>query len=188
VDALEDAAIIELFFARDESAIAETDRKYGPYLAGVAFGILRSREDAEEVVSDTYHGAWRAIPPTRPNVLRHFLARIARNLCFKRLEHDTAAKRAHIQTSLDELEECVPDGDSEPERLWEARELAGLLDRFLDGLGELDCALFVARYFYCQTLGEIGERYGLSRRSAKYRLEKLRKKLRKQLEAEGVVL
>ena len=55
---MEDKAILDLYVARDELAIAETDRKYGSYCFSVANQILRSAEDSEETVSDTLWQAW----------------------------------------------------------------------------------------------------------------------------------
>ena len=40
---MEDSAILDLYFARSEQAIAETDRKYGPYCYSVAYHILEDR-------------------------------------------------------------------------------------------------------------------------------------------------
>lgn len=51
---LDDSKIIDLFWARDESAIQYTDDAYGKRLHALALRILGSREDAEESVSDTY--------------------------------------------------------------------------------------------------------------------------------------
>ena len=90
---MEDNAIVELYFARSEQAIRETEQKYGAYLNTIATNILHLPEDAEETVSDTYLAAWNAIPPTRPRVLRHFLSRIVRNKAFQRYSYLTAAKR-----------------------------------------------------------------------------------------------
>ena len=185
---MEDQAIIAMFFARDEQAILETDRKYGAYLKQVAYRILRSPEDTEEIVNDTYYGAWEKIPPTQPKVLKHFLSRITRNLCFKRLEYQHAAKRVHAQAALEELAECIPDPGSGTERLWEAEELARLLNAFLDGLSDFDCAVFVSRYYFGYTLTDVGARYGISERRARYLLAKLRAELRKQLDKEGIAL
>ena len=53
-DVMEDEKIIALYWQRDQSAIDETDRKYGVQLRGLSYGILSDREDAEECVSDTY--------------------------------------------------------------------------------------------------------------------------------------
>ena len=51
---MEDAKSVELFWARNEDAIKETDADYGRRLNALARNILQSREDAEESVNDTY--------------------------------------------------------------------------------------------------------------------------------------
>lgn len=63
---MEDAAIIALYWSRDEAAIAETDRKYGPYCRAIAQNILTIREDAEECIAvfGAYRGAARR--PAQP--------------------------------------------------------------------------------------------------------------------------
>ncbi len=76
---MEDERIIELYWNRDQRAIRETDGKYGKLLGGIAWNLLRSREDSEECVNDTYLRAWNAIPPQRPGALRAWLARITRS-------------------------------------------------------------------------------------------------------------
>ena len=43
---MEDNAILDLYFARDEAAITETDRKYGNYCYSIANRILESNEDS----------------------------------------------------------------------------------------------------------------------------------------------
>ena len=78
VKTLEDEKIIELYFERNESAIAETSEKYGNYLYKIAFNILSDNEDSEESVNDTYVGAWNSIPPEKPNILSAFLGKITR--------------------------------------------------------------------------------------------------------------
>ena len=183
---MDDGGIIALYFARNESAIRETSVKYGAYLNEVAYRILRDASDAEEIVGDTYLGAWNAIPPSKPDALRYFLARIARNLSFNRLDYRTAKRRAHAEQLLSELDECVPDARADVERTVEARELTEALNRFLDGLDDLSCALFLARYYYAETIREAAADYGLSERQAKYRLSVLRDRLREQLTEEGV--
>lgn len=79
---MEDNQIVELYFERNADAIKETDSKYGSYCFAIADNILHNREDSEECVNDTWLGAWNAMPPQRPNMLRMFLAKITRNLSF----------------------------------------------------------------------------------------------------------
>ncbi len=81
---MDDNAIIELYWQRKDTAIAETDKKYGAYCLAIADNILHSKEDSEECVNDTYLNAWNSIPPERPVRLRCFLAKITRNLSFNR--------------------------------------------------------------------------------------------------------
>ena len=120
---MEDADIIALYVARSEQAIAETSSKYGSYLNSVAYNILRESSDTEEVVEDTYMAAWNAMPPERPKKLKHFLSRITRNLSFKRLEYNSAAKRSASTTVvLEELEECIP-GNQNVEDVLETEQI-----------------------------------------------------------------
>ena len=81
---MEDARILDLYFARDQEAIRETDRKYGPFCLRIAMNILSCFQDSEECVSDAYGKTWDTIPPTRPDSLRAYLGRIVRNLSLSR--------------------------------------------------------------------------------------------------------
>ena len=109
---MEDNRIIELFWARNEDAIAETDATYGRKLRALANKILNNREDAEESVSDTYMKTWEIIPPQRPTYFYAFIASICRHLSFHKVDWKQAAKRnAEVVALTDEMED---DGFEEP--------------------------------------------------------------------------
>ena len=97
---MEDAQIVALYWARDEEALRETDRRYGPYCRTVAGRILTAPEEVEECVNDTWLRAWNVIPPQRPTRLRAFLAKITRNLALDRLKAQTRAKRGGGEAAL----------------------------------------------------------------------------------------
>lgn len=181
---MEDDGIVALYFARSETAIAETEKKYGAYLHQVAYHILRNLSDTDEIVNDTYMGAWGAIPPTKPNHLRHFLSRITRNLSFNRLAYLKAGKRNALFVELDE---CIPDG-KDVEQVWEAKEIGVVLNRFLKTLDDKSCAVLLARYYYSYSIDELAEQYRLSARQVKYLLSKARNGLRDYFEKEGVIV
>lgn len=180
---LRDEEIITLYQERSEMAIWETKTKYGGYLNQVAYNILRNAEDTEEIVNDTYMGAWNSIPPTIPNSLKFFLARITRNLSLDRMDYKMAGKRNAICVELDET---LPDGGETPEQTLEHKELGRIINAFLGTLDKQTCALFVARYFHFLTMEEVARQYGTSQRHAKYVLMKTRKKLKAWLEKEGI--
>ena len=132
---MEEKQIIDLYFARSDRAIAETDRKYGSYCRQVAYNILHSHPDSEECVNDAYLKTWNAIPPKRPNPLKIFLGKITRNLALDRWDWNHAAKRGggEMVVSLEELGECIPACHG-TEQIMENKELVKALNTFLEGL------------------------------------------------------
>lgn len=186
---MRDAAIVELYWQRQERAIAETKTKYGAYCHAIARRILNDVQDAEECVNDTYLGAWNAMPPHRPTNLGTFLGKIARNLSLKRWRARSAAKRGsgEVALSLDELEECVAGTGSVEEHI-EAEELASLIDGFLAGLSADDRRMFVCRYWHFDAVADIAQRFDFSQSKVKMSLKRTRDKLAVYLEQEGVEL
>ncbi len=182
---MEDTEIIALYVERSEFAIRETDIKYNVFLKRLVYNILRDTLDTEEIIDDTYMGAWNAIPPTIPNSLKHFLSRIARNLSFDRLDYRLAGKRNAIFVELDE---CIPDMRQSVERAWEAKEIGNLLNHYLGTLEGKSCAVFLGRYYYSYSISELAEQYSLTQRQVKYMLSKARDGLRRYLEKEGVAV
>ncbi len=185
---MEDREIIELYWRRSERAIACSEEKYGAYCRAVARQILRSLEDTEECVSDTWLAAWNAMPPHRPAVLRTFLGRLTRNLAVNRRIYDGAQKRGggEVTLALEELQECA--GGDTAEEAFEAAELGRLIDRFLRGLSASECNLFLRRYWYLDSIDMLAARYGLRPGAVKTRLHRTREKLRTFLRKEGYAL
>ena len=182
---MRDSEIVELYFQRRETAVLETDRKYRAFLCKIAHNILRDMRDTEEIINDTYMGAWNAIPPTRPDSLKYFLARITRNLSFDRLDYKNAAKRYALFVEIDE---CIPDCKYDMENMLEAKEIGMTLNRYLKTLDNRDCAIFLSRYFYCHSINEIARQYALPARRVKYILSKMRSNLKIWFEKEGVAI
>jgi len=184
---LNDDQIIDLYWQRNEEAIACTDHKYGARLFSVANRILDHREDAEESVNDTYLKAWGAIPPQRPVYLFAFLSKICRHLAFGRLDWENAAKRKGEVVSLsEEMQLCIPD------RGWECRmedqEIGHLLNEFLAVTPPESRKIFMRRYWYADSVAEIAHRYNISQSKVKTSLHRTREKLRKFLEEEGIAV
>lgn len=184
---MEDAQILDLFFARNEQAIRETDQKYGRLCFRVAENLLWNREDAEECVNDTYLAAWNRIPPVRPNNFTAFLCKITRNLSLKKLEASNAKKRsADVMISLSEIETAVPDNSFAPGLGDE--KVGELISAFLRSEKELDRNVFLRKYWFCDPISDIAERYSLRGSNVKSRLFRTRNRLRAYLKKEGFEL
>ena len=181
---MEDEQIIELYFRRDQDAIVQTELAHGAKLNTLAHRILMNHEDAQECVSDTYMKAWETIPPTRPAYLYAYLAKICRFLCFGRLDWNNAAKRkAEIVELSAEMELCIP--DLSQQRQMEAQALGELINEFLGTLNEESRRIFLRRYWFADSIGEIAQRFGLSESKVKTRLFRARKELCGFLQKEG---
>ena len=182
---MEDEAIISLYFERSESAIAETDKKYGSLCYSVAESILNSRPDSEECVQDAYMGVWNAIPPSHPNNFRAFILRITRNVSLSRLRKSLAKKRgADIEVSLTELEAVLPDPKIRPEA--DDSEIGEAVNEFLGSLGAEARVVFMRKYWFFDSVEEIAKRFGFSESKVKSSLFRTREKLRAFLEERGV--
>lgn len=182
---MEDREILELYWARDQRAIAESEGKYGGFCRTVAYGILRCREDAEECVSDTWLRTWNTIPPQRPGSLRAYCGKIVRNLALDRWDYNRAEKRdAHMTRLLGELGECVPaEADG-----YAGVELSQLLGDFLRQQEKTNRLLFLRRYWYADTIEELSRRFQLSQSAVKSSLLRTRRQLRAYLEREGIAV
>lgn len=186
---MNDSEIISLYFDRSEQAIQQTDLKYGRYCYAIAWNILRSNEDSEECVSDTWLATWNAIPPARPFSLKAFVGRITRNNALNRCEAASALKRGSGESPicLDELSECVSGRDT----LTGAEDyhhLVTCINAFLSDCKKEQRIVFVRRYFYENSVREIAQDLHLSESKVKVTLSRLRAKLRVYLEKEGVAL
>ena len=182
---MEDNNIVELFWRRSESAISETELKYGKYLHSISYRILTDTEDARECVNDTYLKAWETIPPAKPSHLFAYLAKICRNLAFDRLDWNNAVKRkAEVIALTQEMEECIP-GTWQDETA-DSADISRSVGAFLQRQTKENRMIFVRRYWYGDSVSQIAQRYEISQSAVLMRLSRTRSKLASYLKKEGI--
>ncbi len=185
---MEDREIVELYWARSETAIAETNAKYGRYCHYIAYQIVNSDADAEEIVNDTYLKAWQSIPPKRPTSLKSYVGMICRRLAYNVWTAGHAQKRTgELPGVLSELAECIPDGDSGTD-LGESLALRDALNTFVRTLAPRTQQVFVQRYWYAMPITEIAAACDMRENNVRVLLFQTRKKLKYFLEKEGFPL
>ena len=185
---MDDTQIVELYWARKESAIEETEEKYGSYCHSIALNILHNPDDANESVNDTWLDAWNSMPPHRPSVLSTFLGKLTRRISIDKWRRTTAKKRGDGQLPLvlAELEDCISDGKSIEEET-ERKLLAETIAAFVKSLPETEQKVFLCRYWYMDSVSAIATRFRFSESKIKSMLSRTREKLRVRLEKEGLV-
>ena len=183
---MQDRDIVDLFWQRDQSAILHSSVKYGKSLESTSYAIVRSREDAQECVQDTYFAAWNAMPDDRPDYLGAYLMKIVRNLSINLCRKQSAKKRdSGVTLIYDELSECIPDNSLGVFEQMESGALASVINSFLEELDTQKRVVFVRRYFYSDSIQEISERLSLSESKVKSMLMRMRQKLAEAIRREG---
>ena len=184
---MNDAAIVNLYWARSEKAISETAAKYGKYCRTISYNILANADDADECVNDTYLKAWNSMPDHRPSHLAPYLAKLTRWLSLNRLRKDNSLKRGsgELPAVLDELAETLDSG-IDIEKEIEIREIKRAVQNMLDRLNKTERDVFLGRYWFSASISEIAEKSGFSESKIKSMLHRTRKKLLTQLKEEGL--
>ena len=186
---MEDSKIVDLFWERSETAIAQTQEKYKRYCHYIAYNILGSDEDAEECVNDAYARVWDSIPPHRPERLSTFIGKITRNLALDRIKSSNAKKRraGRSTAALDELQECIPNL-AYPSDIADDIALRDALNSFLYSLSDETLKIFLQRYWYMLSVKEIAEELSVSQSKVKISLHRTRNALKLFLEKEGIIV
>ena len=186
---MDDSKIVELYLSRDETAISQTERKYGLKLKRIAYNILNNMASAEECENDTYLEAWNRIPPNEPrSYLFAFLGKITRHLAIDECRKIASQKRQALFCELtQEMEECIP-GKNEVEEAVNADALSRSISQFLSGFSETQCNVFVRRYWIFDSISDISKRYNFSQSKVKTMLFRMREELRDYLKKEGYTI
>ena len=186
---MKDNEIIELYWNRDEAAIAATADTYGNYCYSIAYNILYNNEDTQECVNDTWLNAWKSIPPQRPNRLSTYLGKITRNLSLNRYKLLTAQKRGkgQVELALSELEGCVP-AQLDMDQITDEMVLVNAIETFLRAQTRTERNIFIGRYWYLYPIRDLAGAYRMSESKVVSMLHRMRNKLKLHLEKEGISL
>lgn len=182
---ISDNEIIELLFSRSEKAVAQIKEKYGRMCRSISYNILHNSEDSEECENDAYLKIWNTIPPNRPDNLCAYILRIVRSAAIDKLRYNSRRCRSgETDALLSELNECIPASDNT--ELSADDSLKHSINDFLSDLSETPRAVFMRRYFYCDSIKDIANRFSISETNVTSILTRTRKKLKQQLISDGI--
>ncbi len=156
-------------------------RKHQPYAYALAIKFLCDRQEAEDVVQETFVRVWNNIDRYDPGrKFTTWLYAIVSNLCVDRFR-SLSRQRGLFSRPVDEhLAEHLPD-----ERDWEAmhsdEQLAAIIRTLAGGLSETQRLVFTLRDLHGLTVEEVVETTGLSTGSVKTNLHYARRSIRELL-------
>jgi len=182
---VDDRKIIKLFFARDERAIAETEKKYGALCRYIAGNILAAREDVEECVSDVFLALWNAIPPDDPDDFCAYICKSVRNRAYVISRDANTWKRGgHVTVVGEEFMSTLDDG-TDLASLYESKLLGKVISDFLRTVGETNKDIFIMRYWLGMSHTQISKQTGFTEGKIKMSLKRTKEKLAEVLRKEG---
>ena len=185
---MKDDRIVELIYENDERGLHAAEAKYRGLCFSVAENILASDEDREECVNDALLCLWNSIPPDRPTNLRAFIAKLVKNIALKRSRaNSTWKRRANYDAAGDELLELIPSENTVADD-YESKRIGEIINAFLAKQIQRDRDVFVLRFWYHDTVPQISASMGLSESLVKSLLSRMKKKLREELEKEGIIV
>ncbi len=185
---MKDEKIIELFFARDEQALRETEEKYGNLCLYIASNFLALREDREETLNDTLLALWNSIPPEHPESFSAYLSEVVRRQAINKSRANNAWKRGkNVQVVGEEFLSMLEDGTDLASQ-FEARRAGELISKFLRESDKTARKLFIMRYWMDMSLAEIAKQTGFGESKIKVTLHRMRKKLAAELGKEGITV
>ena len=177
---MNDTDIIRLFWERSEAAITELGNKYGRLARSVAMNILRDKQDTEECMNDSYLGMWNSLPPEKPQLLPAFFTAVTRNNALKLYRFKSASKRNAIMEELEDFVSTTPSPEEE------INYAADIISGFLSTRDRVSRVLFMRRYYLGESVADAAKAVGMTENHAGVKLSRMRAKLKKLLEKEGI--
>lgn len=182
----EDLEAIRAVLAGNPNAFATIDRKYRRRLYGIIRSIIRSEEDAKDLVQDTLLKAFRALDSYKPEYpFEKWLFKIASNTCIDYLRRRRFAPE---RLELDDSEGDAPprqyaDPNSPiPDEELMRSERQAILRAAIESLPEKYRIVIELRHDRGMEYAEIAEQLGLPLGTVKAHLFRARQLLLKKLQ------
>ncbi len=181
---INDRDIITLLHERNEEALRVIAERYGRLIRKIAINITDSAECADECLNDTLFDVWNTVPPQDPISISSYVSMLSRRRAIDRVRNATAAKRD--RTAFTAVgEEFAEVADGLDERLDSIR-IQSAVNAFLGHQAPTNREIFISRYFDFEPIESISARLHMTPNAVKIRLNRMRKKLRSDLQKGGV--
>jgi len=168
------------------SAFAELVRRYEGKIFRLAQHVTQNREDAEDVLQETFMKAYEHLDQFQGNSKFYtWIVRIAVNQALMKLRRRKTGKTVSLDETIDTGEDTVvreiATWDENPEQRFSREEMGEILDSAIQSLEPPYRSVFVLRDIEELSTEETAEALGLSIPAVKSRLLRARLQLREKL-------
>lgn len=181
-----DMLLVERVRQGDLEAFEQLMKQYDRKVFRIAQHITQNREDAEDIVQDTFLKAFTKLEQFQGNAKFYtWLVRIAVNESLMRLRKRRTSKTVSMDEDVQTEEGSIPrdfaDWSPNPEQNYRQSEMAEILRKNVQGLPPGFRAVFALRDIDGLSTEETAEALGLSVPAVKSRLLRARLQLRERL-------
>jgi RNA polymerase sigma-70 factor, ECF subfamily len=181
-----EAHLARLALKGDQQAFAEIVGMYQDKLYHMAYRMLSSRQEAEDVVQDTFLRVYKNLDRYDDTMkFSTWIYRIATNLCIDRLRKRKPSYSLDAETSEHEGLDgysMIPSDNRTPESETLLSEMQSTVHKAIDNLPAKYKSVMVLRYLQDLSLQEIGDVLDMPVTTVKTRVHRGREFLRKRLE------
>jgi len=182
----DETALVAQARTGDDRAFAELVRRYEAKIFRLAQHITQNREDAEDVLQETFLKAYEHLDQFQgQSKFYTWIVRIAVNQALMKLRRRKTDKSVSLDEGIDTGEDTVTREiaawDEDPEQRFSREELGEILDAAIQSLAPPYRSVFVLRDIDELSTEETAEALGLSIPAVKSRLLRARLQLREKL-------
>jgi RNA polymerase sigma-70 factor (ECF subfamily) len=172
--------------AGDDRAFAELVKRYESKIFRLAQHITQNREDAEDVLQETFLKAYEHLDQFQGNSKFYtWIVRIAVNQALMKLRRRRTDKSVSLDETIDTGEDTVTREiaawDEDPEQKFSREELSEILSSAIDSLAPTYRSVFLLRDVDDLSTEETADALGISVPAVKSRLLRARLQLREKL-------
>jgi len=170
----------------DDRAFADLVKRYEAKIFRLAQHITQNREDAEDVLQETFLKAYEHLDQFQGNSKFYtWIVRIAVNQALMKLRRRKTDKSVSLDETIDTGEDTVTREvaawDEDPEQRFSREELGEILDSTIESLAPTYRSVFLLRDVDDLSTEETAEALGISVPAVKSRLLRARLQLREKL-------
>jgi RNA polymerase sigma-70 factor (ECF subfamily) len=145
----------------DRDAFAELVRLFQKKIFSFAYGFFHNREDALEVVQETFMRVHEKIDSYRPeHSLQSWIYRLAHNICVD--YYRKYSKKKKRECGLDDVPDRQLAVHADAQSVWEARLVAESIDRAVENLSLKQKEVFLLKYRQGMKLQQVAEAMAIS--------------------------
>jgi RNA polymerase sigma-70 factor (ECF subfamily) len=183
---VDEATLVSQAREGDARAFGELVRRYEGKIFRLAQHVTQNREDAEDVLQETFMKAYEHLDQFQGNSKFYtWIVRIAVNQALMKLRRRKTDKSVSIDENIDTGEDTIvreiAAWDENPEQRFGRDELGGILDTAIQSLDTPYRSVFVLRDIDELSTEETADALGLSVPAVKSRLLRARLQLREKL-------